>query len=154
MKITDFLSEDAIKVGLQASNKEEIIEELADLLVITGDVTDKKEATKVLLDREDLGSTGIGQGVAIPHGKCGAVKNLIAAFGLSRRGVDFDALDGEPVTIFFLLLAPDGAAGSHLKALARISSLLKDKHFRNALNSAHTSGEVIRIIREEEELKQ
>ena len=105
------------------------------------------------MEREELGSTGVGQGVAIPHGKTIAVSDLVSAFGLSKGGVDFDALDGAPVHLFFLLLAPEGAAGSHLKALARISSLLKDKYFRKALIDANSSADVLKIIREEEELR-
>jgi fructose-specific phosphotransferase system IIA component len=150
----DFLSSDSIKVNLESRTKAEVVEELVDLLVAAGNVSNKNAAIKVLLDREELGSTGIGQGVAIPHAKSDAVKELVAAFGLSKSGIDFDALDGEPVNIFFLLLAPEEAAGNHLKALARISSLLKDKHFRRALLSAKTREEAIKVIEEEEHLVQ
>ncbi len=108
---------------------------------------------QTLMEREELGSTGIGQGIAIPHGKSDTVSDLAAAFGVSADGVSFDSLDGEPVNIFFLLVAPEGAAGAHLKALARISSLLKDKYFRKSLLSAQSPGEVIKIIQEEEKLK-
>jgi len=154
MKIMDFLRKEFIKVNLETRSKEEVIEELVEPLVKAGAVNDKKAAIKVLLEREELGSTGIGQGVAMPHAKTGAVRNLVAAFGLSKSGVDFDALDGEPVNIFFLLLAPEEAAGDHLKALARISSLLKDKHFRRALLNAKDADAVEKIIQEEERLGQ
>ena len=105
---------------------------------------------KILLDREALGSTGIGQGIAIPHGKTGAVKSLIAAFGLSRKGVDFESLDGEPAYIFFLLLAPKESAGPHLKALAKISRLLKDKFFRDTLKDCKNKKALIEIISKED----
>ncbi len=150
MRIMDFLSEKNIEVDLKAKNKKEVIEELVDLLVAGGHVTDKKKMVQILLEREELGSTGIGQGIAIPHGKSDSVKELTAAFGLSKAGVSFEALDGEPVYIFFLLVAPEGTAGAHLKALARISGLLKDKYIRKKLITAQTTEEVVKIIQEEE----
>ncbi len=153
MQILDFLSSDAIKISLESKNKKDVIKELVELLVKTGKVKDKKKMVQTLVEREDLGSTGIGQGIAIPHGKSDTVTDLAAAFGLSPEGISFDSLDGEPVNIFFLLVAPEGAAGAHLKALARISSLLKDKYFRKTLLVAKTPEEVVKIIQEEEKLK-
>lgn len=153
MQILDLLSPDAIRMNLEAKTKKDVIKELVELLVKTGRVKDKKKMVQVLLEREELGSTGIGQGIAIPHGKSDTVGDLAAAFGLSPEGIPFDALDGEPVHIFFLLVAPEGAAGAHLKALARISSLLKDKYFRKSLLSAKSPDEIVKIIREEEKLK-
>jgi fructose-specific phosphotransferase system IIA component len=153
MQILDFLSVDAIKLSLESKSKKDVIKEMVDLLVKSGKVKDKKKMTQTLMEREELGSTGIGQGIAIPHGKSDTVTDLSAAFGLSPDGISFDSLDGEPVNIFFLLVAPEGAAGAHLKALARISSLLKDKYFRKSLLSAKDPEEVIRIIQEEEKLK-
>lgn len=150
MRIMDFLSEKNISVDLKARNKKEVIEELVDLLVKSGQVADKKKMVDILLEREELGSTGIGQGIAIPHGKSEAVKELSAAFGLSKAGVSFEALDGEPVYIFFLLVAPEGTAGAHLKALARISGLLKDRYIRKKLVSSQNTAEVVKIIQEEE----
>jgi PTS system nitrogen regulatory IIA component len=154
MQILDFLSVDAIKMSMESKNKKDAIKELIEVLVKSGKVKDKKKMIQTLMEREELGSTGIGQGIAIPHGKSDTVSDLAAAFGISHEGVSFDALDGEPVNIFFLLVAPEGAAGAHLKALARISSLLKDKYFRKSLLSAQSAEEVIKIIRDEEELKQ
>ena len=153
MKIMDFLSERAVACQLTAKDKRGAIEELTRLLGRSGDIKDKDVATlqEVLLNREALGSTGIGQGVAIPHGKSDCVTKLVAAFGVSRAGVNFDSLDGEPVTLFFLLVAPEDSAGPHLKALARISRLLKDKHFRNSLRAACDEKTLIKIIREEDE---
>jgi nitrogen PTS system EIIA component len=153
MQIMDFLSPDAIKMSLESKTKKDVIKELVELLVQSGKVKDKKKMTQILIEREDLGSTGIGQAIAIPHGKSDTVNELTAAFGLSPEGVAFDSLDGEPVNIFFLLVAPEGAAGAHLKALARISSLLKDKYFRKSLISAKTPADVIKVIQEEEKLK-
>ncbi|MBN1596028.1 PTS sugar transporter subunit IIA [candidate division FCPU426 bacterium] len=150
MRIMDFLSEKNITVDLKAKNKKEAIEELVGILVENGNVTDKKKMVQILLEREELGSTGIGQGIAIPHGKSDSVKELTAAFGLSKTGVPFDALDGEPVFIFFLLVAPEGTAGAHLKALARISGLLKDKYIRRKLMAAQSTEEIVKIIQEEE----
>jgi fructose-specific phosphotransferase system IIA component len=153
MQILDFLTVDAIKMSLESKTKKDVIKELVELLVKSGKVKDKKKMLQTLMEREELGSTGIGQGIAIPHGKSDTVSDLAAAFGLSADGISFDSLDGEPVNIFFLLVAPEGAAGAHLKALARISSLLKDKYFRKSLVSAKTPEDVIKVIQEEEKLK-
>ncbi len=153
MQILDFLAADAIKMSLESKNKKDAIKEMVELLVKTGKVKDKKKMLQTLMEREELGSTGIGQGIAIPHGKSDTVSDLAAAFGLSADGITFDSLDGEPVNIFFLLVAPEGAAGAHLKALARISSLLKDKYFRKSLLSAKTPEDVVKNIQEEEKLK-
>lgn len=153
MQILDFLSVEAIKMTLESKTKKDVIKELVDQLVKTGKVSDKKKMVQTLMEREELGSTGIGQGIAIPHGKSDTVSDLAAAFGISPDGIAFDSLDGEPVNIFFLLVAPEGAAGAHLKALARISSLLKDKYFRKSLLAAKKPEEVIKIIQEEEKLK-
>jgi PTS system nitrogen regulatory IIA component len=150
MRILDFLSEKNVTVDLKAKNKREVIEELVELLLKSGQIADKKKMVQILLEREDLGSTGIGQGIAIPHGKSDTAKELSAAFGLSKAGVAFEALDGEPVFIFFLLVAPEGTAGAHLKALARISGLLKDKYFRKKLMTAQKVADVIEVIQEEE----
>jgi PTS system nitrogen regulatory IIA component len=153
MQILDFLSVDSVKLTIESKNKKDVIKELVEVLVKSGKVKDKKKMIQTLMEREELGSTGIGQGIAIPHGKSDTVSDLAAAFGVSADGVSFDSLDGEPVNIFFLLVAPEGAAGAHLKALARISSLLKDKYFRKSLLSAQSPEEVIKIIQEEEKLK-
>lgn len=152
MKIMDFLNEKAVSADLEAKDKNGIIRELVDLLVKAGELKpkDKETVVKTLFNREALGSTGIGQGVAIPHGKCESIKELVGAFGVSRSGINFDSLDGEPANIFFLLLAPIESSGPHLKALARISKLLKDKYFRDSLKNAETEKAVLRIIKEED----
>lgn len=153
MKISDFLNQKAITADLVAKDKEGVIEELIELLVKAGSVQakDKDKLVKILLNREELGSTGIGQGVGIPHGKSDSIKELVAAFGLSQHGVDFDALDEEKVYIFFLLLAPEDSAGPHLKALARISRLLKDKYFRDTLKAAKDEKTVLKVINQEDQ---
>lgn len=153
MKITDFLREKAISVDLATADKEGVIRELVKLLVKAGEVKaqDEEKLVQILLSRESLGSTGIGQGVGIPHGKSNCVRQIVGAFGLSKRGVNFDSLDGEQVHIFFLLVAPEDSAGPHLKALARISRLLKDRFFRESLKEAKDERQVVRVIQQEEQ---
>lgn len=153
MKITDFLREKAISVDILSKDKEGVIRELVHLLVKAGELkpSDEEKIVPILLARESLGSTGIGQGVGIPHGKSNLVRELVGAFGLSRQGVGFDSLDGEPVHIFFLLIAPEDSAGPHLKALARISRLLKDRFFREGLKEAKDEKQVLRIIQQEDQ---
>ena len=155
MQIMDFLSKKAIIVDMKSTRKEDVIKEMVDLLIEAGDV-EKRNRNKLidaLMSREALGSTAIGQGIAIPHAKCDCVDKLVAAFGLSRKGVDFDSLDGELAYIFFLLVAPQDSAGPHLKALARISRLLKDKYFRDTLRACTDEKSVIKIITQEDEKK-
>lgn len=153
MKISDFLNQKAVAADLVAKDKESVIKELIELLIKAGSVQakDKDKLVKILINREQLGSTGIGQGVGIPHGKSDCVKELVAAFGLSQNGVNFDALDEEKVYIFFLLLAPEDSAGPHLKALARISRLLKDKYFRDTLRAAKDEKTILKIINQEDQ---
>ncbi|MFH1407170.1 MAG: PTS sugar transporter subunit IIA [Candidatus Omnitrophota bacterium] len=154
MKIMDFLNPKAISADLKATDKESALKELSELLVQAGVLKESKDKlVKLLMAREALGSTGIGSGIGIPHGKTNAVKELVAAFGLSRKGVNFDALDGEPVYIFFLLVAPEDSAGPHLKALARISRLLKDKFFRDSLKQCKDDKEILKTITTEDQRK-
>ena len=153
MKIMDFLHKKAVSVNIKSTDKEGVIRELVDLLSNAAEIKNKEDLIGAVLAREALGSTGIGQGIGIPHAKSQNVKELVAAFGLSKNGVDFDSLDGEPAHIFFLLLAPEESAGPHLKALARISRMLKDKYFRELLRKAKDENEVLRIIQEEDSKK-
>lgn len=155
MKITDFLSKKAIITDIKSTKKEDVIKELADALINAGEIEkrDRNKLIEALMAREALGSTAIGQGVAIPHAKCDSVTKLVAAFGLSKKGVDFDSLDGEPAYIFFLLVAPQDSAGPHLKALARISRLLKDKYFRDSLRACTDAESIINIIAREDDKK-
>ena len=148
MKIGDVLCAKAVLTDLKATSKLEVIQEIVGSLVSAGAI-DKKNKVKlveILMTREALGSTAIGQGVAIPHGKCEYVSKLTAALAISKKGVDFDSLDGEPAFIFFLLIAPIDSAGPHLKALARVSHLLKDKYFRENLKTALSSLAVLKLI--------
>lgn len=153
MKIVDFLNEKAIVADIKATDKEGVIRELVDSLAKAEGIKNKEELIEVLLSRESLGSTGIGQGVGIPHGKTDSVKKLVAAFGVCHQGVNFEALDGEPVYLFFLLVAPEDSAGPHLKGLARISRLLRDKYFRESLKQLYDDKAILKLIREEDAKK-
>ncbi|MGA2775208.1 MAG: PTS sugar transporter subunit IIA [Candidatus Omnitrophota bacterium] len=155
MQIMDFLSKKAILTDIKSAKKEDAIKELVDTLLNSGDIEKRcrNKLIESLMARESLGSTAIGQGIAIPHAKSDCVDKLVAAFGLSKKGVDFDSLDGEPAYIFFLLVAPQDSAGPHLKALARISRLLKDKYFRDSLRACSDEKAIIKIISEEDEKK-
>jgi len=155
MKIMDFLSKKAINCDIKSTKKGDVIRELVDLLIEAEEV-EKKNRNKLidlLMSREALGSTAIGQGIGIPHAKADCVNKLVAAVGISHNGVDFDSLDGEPVYIFFLLLAPQDSAGPHLKALAKISRLLKDKYFRDTLKNCRDAKTAIKVISQGDEKK-
>src|SRR3989338_3187779 len=118
VNLIDFLPESAIQVELKSQNKKEVLKELVQALTNAHGIKNSNDILDALLEREDLGSTGIGQGIAIPHGKSDSVSKVVAALGVSKRGIDFDALDGESVYIFFMLVAPTNSAGIHLKILA------------------------------------
>ncbi len=152
MKIGDFLFPKAVAASLQGTTKEEIIEEMVGLLVKAGAIEKryKQNIIEVLLAREALGSTAIGQGIAIPHGKSEHIRKLTASFGISKKGVNFDSLDGEPAHIFFLLVAPIDSAGPHLKALARISRILKEKYLRESLKAAKDEHSILQLIHQED----
>jgi nitrogen PTS system EIIA component len=152
MKITDFLCKAAVHNDLKAETKADVITEMVGLLV-EGGVIEKKHKNKVvdvLMVREALGSTAIGQGIAIPHAKSDATDKLVASLAISKKGVNFDSLDGEPAHIFFLLVAPVDSAGPHLKALARVSRLLKDKFFRDSLKSSKTNKDILDLVSQED----
>ena len=151
MKIHEILDKKAIKIGLESTDKENVLKELVNVLLQVRDIGDPKAIVKALIEREELGSTGIGQGIAIPHGKTDKVNELIAVMGISHKGVNFDALDGEPVYIFFLLVTPKDTSGPHLKALAQISRLLRDSYFCELIRRCKTSEEVYQLIKNEEE---
>lgn len=150
MKIMDFLCPEAITIDLKAQDKKSSIGELVELLHKAKKIKKTNEVIETVLEREKLGSTGIGQGVAIPHGKTDSVAEQIGALGISQKGVEFNSLDGEPVYLIFFLVGPAEVAGQHLKALSRISRLFKDKFFRQALREAKSVDEVIKIIRQED----
>lgn len=151
MKIVDLLNPAAIIADLGAGEKDAVLEELAGAAIKVDQGLDQTEVVRVLQERERLGSTGIGDGVAIPHGKLRTIDHLLLSFGRSANGVDFDSLDGKPAQLFFLLLAPEESVGVHLKTLARISKLLKSSAVRQRLLGATSGEELYRIIGEEEE---
>lgn len=149
MKLMDFLIPDAIEPNLKSTNKVDAIKELVMMLKKTGAINDAELIAKGVLEREELGSTGIGQGIAIPHGKFDTVENLVAAFGRSEKGIDFGFIDKQPVRLIFLLVAPSNSAGPNLMALARISRLLKNQNFRMELLKAKDKAEILRIFESE-----
>ena len=148
MKLTDILDEGFIIPDLKAGSKRNVLEELVSVFKLKYPSIDTSEFLQVLLEREKLGSTGIGEGVAIPHGKVKDLDKLIVSFGRSEKGIDFNATDSQAVNLFFLLIAPESSTGSHLKALAQISRLLKDEKTRESLKKAETREEIYRIISE------
>jgi nitrogen PTS system EIIA component len=150
MKMSDFLDPQAIVSDLKATNKKEVLEELSSVLETLHPALDRDKMVGVLLDRERLGSTGVGEGVAIPHGKMGGLEGIIACFGRSTRGVEFEAVDNQPVRLFFLLFAPENSAGAHLKALAKISRLLKRPSVREALLQARSKQDLYGILTQED----
>ena len=153
MRLSDILSQNHIIPDLKAKDKKGVLAELVDVIVSSDPTLDKNSLVKVLLERERLGSTGIGDGVAIPHGKFQGLKHPIISFGRSPKGLDFDAMDGEPVFLFFLLVAPEDSASIHLKALARIAKIIKSRSFRNVLMQVSTREEIYQaIIQNDEQL--
>jgi PTS system nitrogen regulatory IIA component len=151
MKIVDFLTSSDVLADLEASTREDIVREMVDHLNGAGQITDSNKLVEILLDREMLGSTGIGHGVAIPHGRLEGLKEILLVFGRSVEGVDWEAHDGEPVNLFFLLVAPEDSAGLHLKALARISRIVKNPECRTALLEGGDSDSLYQVIQSEDE---
>lgn len=149
MNIVDVLQKEAILVDLKATDKKGVIEELVMPVARLAGV-DRGDMVRVLMDRERLGSTGIGDGIGIPHGKLKHLDALMLGFGISRKGVDFESMDNRPTHIFFLLITPENSAGLHLKLLARISRILKSDTFKEQLLSAADADEIHSIIREAE----
>jgi len=146
MNITDLLRKDFIIEELKSKTKKEVLFELSEAFARGGLNVDCDAMVEVLMEREKLGSTGIGEGIAIPHGKLTGLENLIVSFGRTTEGIDFDSLDGKPVHIFFLLMAPENSAGQHLKALAKISRMLKEEDFRKELMDVKTSDDIYDLI--------
>jgi PTS system nitrogen regulatory IIA component len=151
MNMKDALKESCVIADLKGGTKKEIITELATALKSSGEISNVEEAVAVILEREKLGSTGIGEGIAIPHGKMKGIDRILCAFGRSKKGVDFDAVDKKPVHIFFLLLAPEDSAGLHIQMLSRISRILRDPSFRKHLTEQGDDGGLYAdIVREDE----
>lgn len=150
MKILDVLKKETILVNLKSKDKKGVIDELVTPIAKSAGIEHKK-LVRVLMEREQLGSTGIGGGIGIPHGKIKDMDALILGFGLSRSGIDFESMDNKPTHIFFLLVTPENSTGLHLKLLARISRLLKKETFKNSLLKAADRDEIIEIISAEDE---
>ena len=150
MRVIDILAEDLVIPQLQSTNKTDVLRELAQHLATQRSDIDAEHLVTVLLDRERLGTTAIGEGIAIPHGKLPGLKGVVAVFGRSQQGIDCYSLDGLPTKLFFLLVAPEESAGVHLKALARVSRLLKDKAFRDRLLQGTTRTTLYQVICEED----
>ncbi len=148
MRILDFLSFEAINSSLEAASKEQVLEELVEPIAKSHPGMNKERLIKTLVERENLGSTGIGGGVAIPHGKFDGLGRLVASFGKSPKGIDFNSMDNKPAFLFFLLIAPKDSAGEHLKALARISRLFKDPLLKSSLQHATSAEEIYEILQD------
>ncbi|HPE37233.1 MAG TPA: PTS sugar transporter subunit IIA [Spirochaetales bacterium] len=146
MKLSDFLDRDLVLPDLAARTKNEVLTELVASLGPKLPDLDADKALQVLLEREHLGTTGIGDGVAIPHGKMEDLQEIVLVVGRSKKGVDFEALDFKPCTIFFLVLAPEQVAGTHLRILATISRLLRDESFRRSFQAAADRDELWRLL--------
>jgi len=152
MRLSDFIHEENVIPDLKAKDKKEVLEELVDTLVEVEPSLDKNALVKVLLERERLGSTAIGEGVAIPHGKFSGIDRPSISFGRSRKGLDFESMDGEPTYLFFLLVAPESSASVHLKALAKIAKMLKNSALRKELMDLPGRKELYgKIIQNDEE---
>ncbi len=150
MKITDILVREASILDLKATTKDDLLQEMATSLAAAEPALEAGALLQVLRERESLQSTGIGEGVAIPHGKVQGLDRLVAAFARSTTGVDFDSIDGQPTQLLFLLIVPEQSGGQHLKALARISRFFRDASFREKLLGAGDLEEIFRAIEEED----
>ena len=150
MKILDYLKEEWVIPQLQGTDKGSVLKELSSVLIKPCQVASAEELLQVLLDREKLGSTGIGEGIAIPHGRLKKLKRFFISFGRSVKGVDFDSIDGKPSQLFFLVMAPENSAVDNLKLLGRIVALLKDPSFKRRLMEAQSQKEIFEIISEED----
>jgi PTS system nitrogen regulatory IIA component len=151
MKITEMLKREFVLEQLKAGNKRDALAELVGVFAQGRINVDSEAMLHVLLERERLGSTGIGDGIAIPHGKLPGLEEMVVSFGRSREGIAFEAMDGKPVHLFFLLMAPENSAGQHLKALAKISRMLKDENFRKNLLAAKMHEDLFRTIAEKDD---
>ncbi len=150
MILTKILQPTCIKVPLEGKDKKSIITELVDLLDTNRLLLDRDAALESVLLREQTRSTGIGSGIAIPHGKCKAVKELVMAVGIVPEGIDFESVDGKPVTIVILLVSPADQTGPHIQALARISKLMLDESFKQGLEKATSAEEVYELLNTKE----
>ena len=150
MRIEEVLRESCVIANIKERTKEGALTELVEALKEADLIRDREKVVRVILDREKLGSTGIGDGIAIPHGKLKDIQTILCAFGRSEEGVNFDSVDGKPVHIFFLLLAPEESASQHLKMLSRISRILRDPSFRRRLLQLNDRETIYRDIIDED----
>lgn len=151
MSLIELLDESTVLVNIKATEKREVIKELATTLKTSGKITDSSEVLQAVLERETIMSTGIGKGVAIPHGKCKTVDKLVGVLGIKTDGIDFQSLDEQPVYLFFLLVSPLNISGPHIRALAHISRLLRHDLLRKRLIAAENPRQVLELIAKEEE---
>ena len=152
VKITDFMSEELVSLDLKAKNKDEVLKELVEIIGKSENTTDKEKCYQALVARENLGSTGIGKGVAIPHAKTEYANKLTIGFGICKDGVDFESLDDKKANIFFVFASPLKDSHTYLKILARISRLIRNEDFRVKLLAAKSAKEVMEYIDKEEEI--
>lgn len=150
MRLSELLNEQSISLSLTARDKESCIKELVQLLETAHGVNTKGEILSKVLQRESMMSTGIGNGVAIPHGKTRLLDHLVAACAVAPAGIDFDTMDGEPATLFILLVSPESLRGPHVKALANVSRLLKEEAIRTSLRQSRSPQEFLQILRDAE----
>jgi len=150
MILTQILQPACVKVPLESKDKESAILEMVDLLNDNGLLSDKEVVLEAVLTREKTRSTGIGSGIAVPHGKCKAVKELVMAIGITDEPIDFASVDGRPVKIIILLVSPSDQTGPHIQALARISRLMLDEEFKQALEKATSPEEVYELLNSKE----
>jgi fructose-specific phosphotransferase system IIA component len=148
--LSELLTPDRVRVPLRGASKEDLLRELVGVLHQAGAVSDPDDVLRGVHAREELLSTGVGSGVAIPHCKCNGVPALAMAAGVTRRPVEYDALDGQPVSLFFLLVAPEAAAGQHVKVLSRISRMVRRDDFRARLAAASSPDEFLGVLAEAE----
>lgn len=150
MVLTKILQLSCVKVPLESKDKKSAIIELVDLLDANGLLLDREKVLKAVLAREQTRSTGIGSRIAVPHGKCDAVKELVMSVGIAGEPIDFESIDGKPVTIIILLVSPANQTGPHIQALAKISKLMLDEEFKQKLEKATSSDEAFELMRDRE----
>ncbi len=151
MKISDILTEDFVVVGLDVSTKEDAINALVDIIAKSEKVKNANKVREAVFEREKIMTTGVGKGFAVPHGKTDAVTDIVAAFAVTKKPIDYESLDGEPVRLIFLIVGRDNMVGPHIKLLSRVSKLMNDNNFREKLLNAKTPREVVELFKTEED---
>ena len=150
MKLTEILQPSCIKIPLEGKDKQAVITELVDVLDNNGLLQDRKAVSEAVLMREQTRSTGIGSGIAIPHGKCKGVSKLVMSIGIASKPIDFASIDGQPVSIFIMLVSPADQTGPHIQALAQISKLMLDKQFKQDLEKASSADQAYSLLKHKE----